>query len=247
MTATVLYNCQLYVDGFDYTGHSNSVEVSVDVDDQDLTVFGTNGWKARAGGLKDCSAKADVFWESDTAGLDTGVDPELFGKLGVVGFPVTITPTSTETDTAYIFQGGSFAHSLLGDVGDLSMTSLEIQSSNTQGLIRGQLAKVRGNVSATGAIGPALGCNLGLLGATKFLYATFHVFTAGTTITVVIESDDNSAFTSAVTRATIGPITTRTGTYLTRVAGPVALDTFWRFRVSAITGTFNVGGVLAIQ
>lgn len=244
MTATVLYNCQIYVDGFDYTGHANSLELSVETDDQDLTVFGTNGWKARAAGLKDCSAKADVFWEAAATG-DDAVDSELFGKLGSVNFPVTLTPSSTETDAAYLFKGASFAHSLLGDVGDLSMTNLELTSSDTQGLIRGQLAKSRGTVSATGALGS--GCSLGLLTSTKYLYSTFHVFSAGTTITVVIESDDNSGFTSAVTRATIGPITTRTGTYLTRVAGPVATDTFWRFRVTAITGTFNVAGAIAIQ
>ncbi len=246
MTATVLYNCQIYVDGFDYTGHTNSVELSVETDDQDLTVFGTNGWKARAAGLRDCNAKADVFWESDTIGTsDNAIDPELFAKLGAVNFPVTLTPSSTETDAAYIFKGASFAHSLLGDVGDLSMTNLELSSSDTQGLIRGQLAKVRGNVTTAVAIGT--GCNLGLVTSTKFLYATFHVFTAGTTITVLVESDDNSGFTTPTTRATIGPITTRTGTYMTRVAGAIATDTWWRFKISAITGTFNVAGAIAVQ
>ena len=245
MTATVLYNCQLYVDGFDYTGHSNSVEVSVETDDQDLTVFGTNGWKAKASGLKDCSAKADVFWESAATDNVDAVDVELFNKLGAVNFPVTMTPSSVETDTAYIFRGASFAHSLLGDVGDLSMTSLELKSSDTQGLIRGQLAKTKGNISSAAAFGT--GCNLGLVSATKFLYATLHVFAAGTTLTVVVESDDNSGFTTPTTRATIGPITTRTGTYLTRVAGPIATDTWWRFRATTCTGTFSVGGAIAIQ
>ena len=246
MTATVLYNCQLYVDGFDYTGHSNSVEVSVETDDQDLTVFGTDGWKQRASGLKDCSAKADVFWQSAATDNVDAVDVELFGKLGVVQFPVTMTPSSTETDTAYMFRSASFAHSVLGDVGDLSMTNLELTSSDTQGLIRGKLAKAKGNISSAAAFGT--GCQFSAaVSSTQFLYATFHVFAPGTTLTVVVESDDNSGFTTATTRATIGPITTRTGTWMTRVAGPIATDTWYRFRATTCTGTFSVGGAIAIQ
>jgi hypothetical protein len=48
--------------------------------------------------------------------------------------------------------------------------------SNGVGAVRGQLAKKKGSVAATGPLGS--GCNLGAVGAGQYLYASFHVFAA---------------------------------------------------------------------
>ena len=62
---------------------------------------------------------------------------------------------------------------------------------------------------------------------------------------LTIESDDNGSFTSATTRATIGPLTATGGTWVTRVAGAIT-DDYYRFNVTAITGTFSVGAAFGI-
>ena len=126
------------------------------------------------------------------------------------------------------------------------MAGFELASkgSSIYGAVGGVLSVAKQTVSTTGAKGTAV--EIGAISAAQFLYATLHVFSAGTTITVIIESDDNGSFTSATTRATLGPVTARGGTWLTRVAGPVT-DTFWRMNVSAVTGSFVVAGAIGIQ
>lgn len=251
MTATVLTNCQIFAGGFDFTGSASSLSISADTDDQDVTVFGTNGWKALTGGLKNTEAKADIFWESDTAGNSGAIDPEIFSNLGVANIPATFAASSTAQDRAFMMRGGYFSHSVLGDVGDLSATNLEIQGSSTQGLIRGRLAKPKGTVTSTGATGS--GVQIGPGGAGKWLYATWHVFTAGTTISVKVESDNTSGFSTPVdvAGATIGPITTRGGTWgfvgSTRIDATSITDDWFRFNVTACTGSFVVAGALALQ
>jgi hypothetical protein len=72
------------------------------------------------------------------------------------------------------------------------------------------------------------------------------VFSAGTTITVQVQSDDNAGMSSPTTVATIGPITVVGGTWMTPIAGPIT-DTYYRMNVSAITGTFSVAGAIGIR
>jgi hypothetical protein len=115
--------------------------------------------------------------------------------------------------------------------------------TNGVGVVRGGVAKAKGNVSSTGATGSVQ--QLGDVAANEFLYATLHVFSAGTTITVQVQSDDNSGFSSPTTRATFSGVTTAGGNWVTRVAGAIT-DTYWRFNVSAVTGTFSIAGAIGI-
>jgi|SRR5688572_6874164 len=251
MAATVLTDCTIHADGFDFTGHSNSISLSAEVDDQDATTFGGNGWRQKASGLKECEAQADVFWQSDSTGSSDAVDEEMFTHLGHSGFPITIGPTRTEGDPVYLFKASSYSYELLGDVGDLSTSTLEVAGSDTQGLIRGKWAKIKGNVTTTGALGSPV--NLGAGGAGKFLYASFHVFSAGTTLSLKVQSDNTVSFTTPtdVTNATIGPLTARGGRYgfvaSTRIDATSITDNWFRFNVTAVTGTFSVAGAIAIQ
>jgi hypothetical protein len=143
-------------------------------------------------------------------------------------------------------QCAKLKYSTFGDVGDLMPYALDLSGSNTVGMVRGQVAKAKGSVAATGVLGSVL--NLGAPIAGQYVYAVLHVFgTPGTTITVQVQSDDSSGFASATTRGTIGPITTAGGTWLARVAGPFSGETHWRMNVSAITGTFTVAGAIGVQ
>src|SRR5690606_8311913 len=110
-------------------------------------------------------------------------------------------------------------------------------------IVRGQLAKATGSVDSTGPLGSVL--NLGQAASGQHVYASLHVFAAGTTITVLVESDDSADFASPTTQATIGPITARGGTWVTS-AGPIT-DTHYRLNVSAVTGTFTVAAALAVH
>lgn len=238
MATFVLTDVTTFIRDLDITTYSNKATLSLSVDGQDSTTFGGGGYRSRSPGLKDVEFGLEGFFESTP-------DSSTFTHLGAADHAVTVSPASTATSTAYMFQAGRFEYEAFGAVGDMAPFTLSLMGTNPIGLVRGQVAKARGDVSATGALGS--GVQIGPGAAGKYLYATFHVITAGTTITVIIESDNASNFASPTTVATIGPLTTTGGTFMTRVDASSLTDDWYRFNVSAITGTFNVAGAIGIQ
>lgn len=252
MGAIALTDAFAYVHGYDFSPDTNNIKLDMKAEAKDATPFGV-GWNVIVGGLKSVNFDMQGFWQSGTAGAAGAVDPEAFPDLGVSDRVYTVGAIHTEPaspasfledERVYMFRGGKFTYDAFGAVGEV--TPFTLSSAGTQGVgaKQGLLLKKKGNVSATGQLGATLD-TLGFgLGAAQFLYATVHVFTAGTTITIQVQSDDNTGFSSATTLATIGPLTTRGGTWLTPIPGPIT-DRYFRFNVSAITGTFSVGAAMA--
>jgi hypothetical protein len=240
VTVLALTDCFAYVHGYDLTGDSNDAKAVFDVETLDGTTWGSAGWKTPVGGLKGTSFTIDGFVSNSA----NDPDAQLFPELGTADRVHTIGIAATETTPAYFWQGGKFNLALFDKVGQLAPFSASSMGTNGVGAVRGQLAKKKGNVSATGALGS--GCNLGAVASGQYLYASFHVFSAGTTITAVVESDTSNAFAAPTTRMTFGPITTTGGVWGTRLAGPLT-DTWYRLKVTAITGTFSVAGAIGIR
>lgn len=249
MSSFTLLNSTCYVHAYDFTTDLNQLSLKVDVDDLDTTVYqpaGSGGYRTRIGGLRNTEAQLDGYWQSGaTTAIVDAPDKEAFPDLGTIDRVVTITPAGTEAQASYIVQAGKFNYEAYGSIGEVTPFTLSMLGTNGVGMVRGQLAKARGNVSGTGALGTVV--NLGAPTATQYVYCAFHVFSAGTTITVQVQSDTASNFPSATTQATIGPLTATGGTWMTRVIGPFVGETWWRLNVSAITGTFNVAGTIAVQ
>lgn len=244
MATLALLNCFAHVAGHDFTADTNQLNLNVDVTALDKTTFGSAGWTELAGGLKDLTFDMAGFWQSAAS---DAVDVEAFPDLGVRNRAHTVGPVNTEANPAYMFQGGKFTYNLLGEINTLAPFTLNSRNTDGVGAVRGQLAAKKQNVSAVGTFGS--GVNLGAGAAGKFLYATLHAFSVGTTITIDIESAPTSAFVAldTTTRATIGPITARGGTWVPRVDASAITDPWWRFNVTAVTGTFSVAGAIAIQ
>lgn len=239
MAKLVLVDAFAYVDGYDFTGDSNVIKLAAEVEEVGSTTYGSSGWKECLPGLKSVSVDLQGLWE---AGSGT-VDPEAFSALGTVDSPHTIGLADVDTAAAYALRAGRFKYELGGQVGEAAPFSLMSQGTHAHGVIRGQLAKARGSVAATGVLGSVV--NLGAVGASQYLYAALHVFSAGTTVTVQVQSDDSGAFSSPTTQGTFSGITAVGGTWLTRIAGALT-DTHYRLNVSAITGTFSVAGFIGI-
>lgn len=244
MGSFALLDVTTYVAGFDFTGTMNSLALNNGDQELDTTVFGSQARK-RISGIEDTDASLQGFWE---AGAGT-VDPEAFGKLGGARQVVSHSPTGVAGSTSYFYEAAEYTYNLFGEIGVAAPYTLSLMGAsgnNSPGMIRGQMTAAKGNVSATGAFGT--GVNLGAVAAGKYLYLAFHVFTAGTTLSVKVESDDNSGFTTPadVAGATIGPLTAAGGTWMTRVAGPLT-DSWFRLNATAVTGTFNVSASLGIK
>ncbi|MGW3808854.1 hypothetical protein [Micromonospora sp. NPDC005113] len=244
MATIALTDATVWVGGYDFTGDVNQISLNATADQLDVTTFGSDGFRNRIGGLKDVSAQVAGFWSSGTSAAP---DPHLSPDLGVADRVCTASPGKTEGSVAYLCRVGKFGTQMFGTSGEAVPFSLDMQGTNKEGLIRGQVTKAKGNVTTTGATGTAV--NLGAGGAGKFLYLAVHVFTAGTTISVKVESDTTSGFASPadVASATVGPITTAGGVWMTRVSAAAITDTWFRLNVTAVTGTFSVAAALAIQ
>ncbi|MGH3978087.1 MAG: hypothetical protein ACRDRZ_03635 [Pseudonocardiaceae bacterium] len=239
MATLVLTDVTTWVHDHDFTTDSNQLSLSVEVDAQDSTTFGGGGWRARKPGLRSVEAELGGFWDSPP-------DAATFPNLGTADHAVTISPTGAEGAVAYAFAAGRFEYEQFGgEIGEMCPYALNLMGTDNVGLVRGQLAKAKGAASATGPLGSAI--NLGAGGTGKYVYATTHIFTAGTTVTIEVQSDDAQGFASPTTAATIGPLTAAGGTFMTRVDAAAITDTWWRLNISAITGTFTVAGALAVQ
>lgn len=241
MATFALTDATCWVGGYDFTGDTNQLTVNISAEELDSTTFGSGGYRSRQAGLRTVSATLNGFWSSATSAAP---DPQMFPDLGVADRVVTAGPDDAEGSVAYFFQAGKFSADMFGAVGELVPFTLNMSGTNGVGAVRGTVLKAKGDVSATGATGTAT--ELGAVGSGEYLYAVCHVFSAGTTITAVLESDVDNTFASATTQATFGPITTTGGTWATRVAGPIT-DTWYRLRVTAVTGTFSIAAAAGIQ
>lgn len=243
MSTLALLNAFSYVDGHDFTADTNQVSLSMEAAQLDKTTFRSSGWTELTGGLKSSTFDQNGFWQAGTG----QVDPDAFTNLATRNRVHTMGPVETEQTVAYMWQAGHFTYQLLGSLGEMAPFTIQSQGTDGVGVVRGQLARELGSVSATGATGSAV--NLGAGGSGKYLYMTFHVFSAGTTISAKVESDNAEAFSSPadVASATVGPITTTGGTWMTRVDASAITDTWFRLNVTAVTGSFSIAAAMAIQ
>lgn len=240
MSHFTFVDATVWIGGFDFTSDTNQVGLQLSTTELDNTCFGQTH-RSRIGGLRNTAITAAGNWYSDTAAAP---DPNLYAALGTKDRVFTIAPESEEVSTAYMAQGLTSQYDLFGQLDQVTPWSLTASGSNKYGCVRGQVAKAKGSVNSTGATGSVV--ELGAVGASQYLYASLHVFSAGTTITVQVQSDDNSGFTTPTTRGTFSGLTATGGNFLTRVAGSIT-DTYWRFNVSAITGTFQIAGAIGIR
>lgn len=244
MAVVPLLNAYLYVGGHDFTGDSNAVMLDASGTSLDATTFRSSGWTEHVMGLRQPKLSAKGHWQSAAA---DAVDPDIWAAFNTGGNVVTVGDAETEDLPAIMFQAFSSSyHPFRGSLGELAGYDLDCEGSDGIGFVRGGLALKKTTVTTTGAKGTGL--NLGLVGAGQYLYSTLHLLgTAGTSITAVVESDDANTFLSATTRITFGPLTASGATWGTRVAGAIASDTWFRLRVTAITGTWAVACAIGIR
>lgn len=238
----VITNGVIYLGSHDLTGEANEVRLAMAAAAKNCTTFGSGGSEEYKAGLKTGDLEIATYWQ---AGADT-VDEYAAANLGVMDQVASWTQTGVAGDACYFGRFGKVAYKLGGTIGEMAASRLTGKNSQGQGVVRGLLAAAKQSKSATGQLGSIL--NLGAPSASQYVYAILHTFgTAGTSITVQVQSDDAAGFSSPTTRGTIGPVTTATGTWLARVAGPFSGETHWRLNISAITGTWTVAGAIAVQ
>ncbi|MDX3047557.1 hypothetical protein PV378_13745 [Streptomyces scabiei] len=242
---TILTNVRCFAVGVDLTGNSNKIELSSEVESKDATNYASNGWGEVLGGLASAELSAEGQWE---AGDPSKVDDASWSQLGALGpWSVSANTAAAVGDLAYLMYGLRSDYKLFDAVGEVAPWTGTAKSAWP--VARGQFAHPPG--TARTATGTGTGLQLGAVAAGDRLYAALHVLSvAGTTpsITVRVESDDNSGFSSATTRLTFDAATAAGGQMM-RTDGTAITDTWWRmaWTISGTTPSFMFVGALGIQ
>lgn len=240
MAHFVLLTPKVYYDSYDVTGDCKSVSLDIGVNEVDDNCFGST-WEQVLAGLKNASGSFDGSLEL----TDNGQDETMFSNLGVAERTVSAVGQQEDGNVGYSFKSIQAAYSVLGAHGEAAPFSGSFAGSSQ--MFRGQ--EMLSSATARTATGTGTGQNLGAVTSAQRLYAALHVVSAsGTTpsMTVTVESDDNSGFTSAVTRLTFTAATARTSEWK-YVAGPIT-DTHYRVRytISGTSPSFNAFALVGI-
>lgn len=222
----VLTHARLFVGGADLTTVNNKIELACEVEEKDVTAFSADPttalWAEVIGGLASTSATAEGQWE---AGDASRVDDASWAAMGAVGAWTACPVGANVGDLAWLTAMMTGSYALGGQVGEVAPWKADWKGSWP--LARGEVLHPPGTARTVTGSGTAR--QLGALTASQAMYVTVHVLSvSGTTpsITVTVDSDDNSAMTTATTRATFNAATDRGG-QTTRVAGAVT-DDWWR-------------------
>jgi hypothetical protein len=244
MATFVQTNVKCYVGAYDLSSNFKANELTIACEPQDDTAWGDTT-RSNAGGLFNVSFSGEGFAESDGS---TKPGDVFATGLGLADRLLTFAPTGgADGEVAYSFGSLQTAHQPFGgSVGDIAMFTVAGQGSG--GLwVRGLVDHAK---AARTTSGNGTGRQLGAVGATQKLYSALHVFAAsGTTPTldVVIQSDDNSGFTTPTTQITHTQATTITSQMLT-LDGAIADDWFRvNYTIGGTTPSFTFAVVIGVR
>lgn len=221
MAKFVLYDQLVFVDDYDITGDTNAVALEYGAELKDCTVL-QNDTRINLGGLKTVQCSVAGYYDAATE------DAELFSNIGVSGKPVSIVNDGdNEGDIAYWFNAVGGEYTIGTSTGEIMPFSFVAGAQDS--LIRGVMGHNARSTAETSS-STSTGVQLGAVGASQKLYAVLHVLDSSgsgdQTLDVIVESDDNSGFTSATTRLTATQVTTSTTSELLEVAGAITDDYF---------------------
>jgi len=229
MATQVLTDVRAYVGGLDATGQTNQLAMEATAVALDATTFGSGGWMARAGGLKDAKVTLSGFAISGSIPGLAQADDEFWADLiGGVSVPAIFVPTSGAVGSlAYLGRWLDVNYKRFGKVGELD--PFELTANGDCVISRGTVMHPQGTARTTTGNGTAL--QLGAISATQKLYAVLNVLSiTGTTpsLTVAVQSNVDNTFGAPTTRGTFTAVTTTVGApAMIVVSGPVT-DTWWR-------------------
>ena len=215
--------------------NAKSIELSTECSALDTTAMCTStGWTSSIAGLRSSTFAASLM--SDMVAL--GLDDTLIGYFATADVPQSLSIGSADGSLTYFWRGMATSYVALdGNVGDLAMSQFSGKSS-TGPMIRG--SRVHPTSVARSATGNGAAFQLGTVSASKALHAALHVLdrTGTASMTLKIQSDDNSGFTTPTDRISTFTAAAARGYQWGSVAGAIT-DDWWRC-VYTITGTGTI-------
>lgn len=128
MPKMVLTSEYLSISGTDLSNYTSKAEVAVEVEEKDVTTYGSAGWKEVIGGLKSGTIAIEFKQDFAAAALDAIMWP-LFGTV----VPFEVRPTSAAAGTSNPKWTGSLLvkawNPITGSVGDEASVSVSYPTS----------------------------------------------------------------------------------------------------------------------
>lgn len=128
MAATVLTDAKVVINSVNLSTYVRKVTLNIEVDEQDVTAMGGNGYKAMIAGLKDWSVECDFNQDFGAAAVDATLWP-LFATTTTI----SVNPTSAANSTTNPQYTGSVLVSrytpLDGSVGDVSTITIPFRAA----------------------------------------------------------------------------------------------------------------------
>lgn len=200
----------------------------------DTTAVCTTGWSTFIAGQKTGTIQAELM--ADMVAL--GLDETLQGYFALADVPQSLSIGSADGSVTYFGRTLATQYQPIGgNVGELAMSALSAQTS-TGPLVRG--LRIHPTSVARSATGNGTAYQLGALSSSQTLHAALHVLdrTGTASMTLKIQSDDNSGMTTPTDRIT--SFTAATGrTYQWGSAAGAITDTWYRC-VYTLTGTGTI-------
>lgn len=176
------------------------------------------------GGLQTLGFSIDAYADFNA------YDLALFTSLGG---NTPITMDAVTNNNAYLFNATHIVHGALsGNVGE--MAGMNITGATAAPVASGVIVYD----DSTSSSGTTSGSQVGAVSAGRSMLANLHVTAAaGTSLDVIVQSDDNAGFTSPTNRITFTQATGITSEHLS-VAGAIT-DDYWRISYTIVGGSFT--------
>lgn len=227
----ILTHCRIYHGAYNLSGDLNSLELSLEAETQDITTFNDNGWTKVAPGLKTGNFSYEGYF---TAGSGS-ISEHLNSEFATTDTTMTLATSENDGVTAYLTKSATAQVQVLGgSVGEAGKITASGTASTD--VVRGTI--LIPSSSAKTSTGTGTGRQLGALSAAQTFYASLHVLSVSGTgtpsLTVKIQSDDNSGFTSPTDQITFSAATAAGAQWGSKVGA--VTDNYWRVSYT-ISGT----------
>jgi len=253
MTIKHFYNAKIFSGAHNLSGDMNRCDLTVDVEENDITTFGTSvgaAWRGFYPGMKTANFSAEGFFQA-VASSSAG-DYAYFSKLGSTSAPAfTVCGGGLEEDVAYFGEAVEFGYNpITSSIGE--MLAFDMSARNITPIVRGYL--MVGSSVANTTTGASTGDEIGPMASGETLYAILHVTNAAgtsSTLTVTVQGATASSFAAPTTHIAFTALSVAGSEWST---SPVAyttsnLDTHYRvvYTIAGASADFTFAAAVGIQ
>lgn len=233
MPIQVMTSVALVVAGANIASDLNALALDDGMQIHEAPAFGDTGMR-RVAGLGTGELSADGYWNQDADRAEQTLVP----LLGIAATPISVVPAglagadAAVGRDAYLFRALLVEYAPSADVDAVAAFSMRASLDQGGRIVRGKVAR---NIANAGSPSTGVSVQVGAIASGKTMYIAVHVLAVSSAnLTLAINSDDNSGFTSGVNRTNF--TLTAVGAQWGTIAGPIT-DDWWRASISAGTGT----------